>query len=70
MMLEAKLYGEAHVKKKQAKIWFKFQNMYWLLERRSKLSIYDKETLYKQVLRTLQIYGASYEVMQKNTTLI
>jgi hypothetical protein len=35
----------------------KFRKMYWLLERNSELSIYNKFILYKQVLRPVWSYG-------------
>jgi hypothetical protein len=57
MTLDAKLRWKAHIKKKQVELQIKFRKMYWLLGRRSELSMYNKLLLYKQVLRSVWTYG-------------
>ena len=57
MTLNAKLRWKAHVKKKREELGIKFRKMYWLLGRNSELSIYNKLTLYKQVLKPVWTYG-------------
>lgn len=58
MTLDAKLRWKAHVKKKKAELVVKFRKMYWLMGRRSKMSIHNKLILYKQVLKPVWAYGA------------
>lgn len=58
MTLDAKLRWKPHIKKKQEELQIKFRKMYWLLGRRSELSMYNKLLLYKQVLRPVWAYGA------------
>jgi hypothetical protein len=57
MTLDAKLRWKAYINKKQGELQIKFQKMYWLLGRRSELSMYNKLLLYKQVLRPVWTYG-------------
>ena len=57
MTLDTKLRWKVHIKKKQEELQLKFRKMYWLLGRRSELSIHNKLLLYKQVLRPVWTYG-------------
>ena len=57
MTLDAKLKWKSHVKKKRDELENRFREMYWLLGRHSKLSIYNKLLLYKQVLKPVWTYG-------------
>jgi hypothetical protein len=57
LTLDAKLRWTAQIKKKQGELEIKFRKMYWLLGRRSELSMYNKLFLYKQVLRSVWTYG-------------
>jgi len=57
MTLDAKLRWKEHIKKKRDELNLKFRKMYWLLGRNSKLSIYNKLILYKQILRPVWSYG-------------
>jgi uncharacterized protein YeeX (DUF496 family) len=57
MTLDAKLRWKEHIKKKRHELIIKFRKMYWLLGRNSELSIHNKLTLYKQVIRPAWIYG-------------
>lgn len=57
MTLDAKLRWKAHVKKKKEELVLKLRKMYWLMGRRSKLSIQNKLTLYNQVLKPVWTYG-------------
>ena len=57
MTLDAKLRWKVHVKKKREELGIKYKNMYWMLGRHSKLSIYNKLLLYKQILKPVWTYG-------------
>lgn len=57
MTLDVKLKWKAHVKKKREELGIKFKKMYWLLGRGSRLSIYNKILLYKQLLKPVWTYG-------------
>jgi hypothetical protein len=57
MTHDAKLRWKEHIKKKRDELNIKFMKMYWLLERNSELSVHNKLTLYKQVIRTVCSYG-------------
>ena len=48
LTLDAKLRWKAHVKKKREQLGLKYKEMYWLMWRRSALSIRNKLILYKQ----------------------
>jgi len=51
MTMDAKLRWKAHVKKKREELGLKYKKMYWLMGRRSALSIHSKLMLYKQILK-------------------
>ena len=57
MTLDSKLRWKVHVKKKRIELEHKFRKMYWLLGRRSELSVHNKLLLYKQVLKPVWTYG-------------
>jgi hypothetical protein len=57
MTLDAKLRWEEHIKEKRDELNIKFRKMYWLLGRKSELSIHNKLILYKQVIRPVWSYG-------------
>jgi hypothetical protein len=57
MTLGAKLPWKEHIKKKRDEINIKFRKVYWLLGRNSELSVHNKFTLYKQVIRPVWSYG-------------
>ena len=48
MRLDVKLRWKARVKKKREDLGLKYRKMYWLIGRRSALSIHNKLLLYKQ----------------------
>lgn len=58
MTLDTKLRWRVHVKNKRTELDIKLRKMYWLVGRRSKLSIQNKLTLYNQVLKPVWTYGA------------
>ena len=51
MTLDAKLRGKARVKNKREELGLKYKKLYWLMGRRSALSIHNKLMLYKQILK-------------------
>lgn len=55
--LDAKLRWKAHVKKKRQELDIRYKSMYWLLGRKSCLSIHNKITLYKHILMPIWTYG-------------
>jgi flagellin-specific chaperone FliS len=57
MTLDTKLRWKEHIKMKRDELHMHFRKMYWLLGRNSKLPIYNKLILYKQVLRPVWSYG-------------
>jgi hypothetical protein len=57
MTLDAKLRWKEHIKKKRDELNTKFRKMYWLLGRKSELSIHNKLILYKQLIRPVWSYG-------------
>lgn len=57
MTLDAKLRWKAHVKKKRDELDLRYRNMYWLIGRKSMLSVHNKVLLYKQVLMPIWTYG-------------
>jgi hypothetical protein len=46
-----------HIKEKRDELNIKFRKMYWLLGRNSELSVHNKLTLYKQIIRSVWSYG-------------
>jgi hypothetical protein len=58
--LDAKLRWKEYIKKKRDEINMKFRKMYWLLGRSSELSVHNKLTLYKQVVRQVWSYGIQF----------
>jgi hypothetical protein len=57
MMLDAKLRWKVHVKKKREELGLIYRKIYWLLGRRSTLSLHDKLMLYKQILKPIWTDG-------------
>ncbi|KAL1448307.1 hypothetical protein WDU94_003690 [Cyamophila willieti] len=57
MNLDAKLKWKEHVKKKKEQLNLKYNKMYWLLGRCSKLPVENKLLLYNQVLKPIWTYG-------------
>jgi hypothetical protein len=54
--LEAKLHWKVHVKTKREELGIKYRQMYWLLGRRSTLSLRNKLVLYTQMLKPVWTY--------------
>jgi uncharacterized protein with GYD domain len=57
MTLDAKLRWKAHVKKKREELGLKYKKIYWLMGRRSALSIQNKLMVYTQILNPVWTYG-------------
>jgi hypothetical protein len=58
MNLDIRLQWKEHMKKKRRKLDLKYKKkMYWLLGRKSQLSVYNKLLLYKEVLKPIWTYG-------------
>jgi hypothetical protein len=56
-LLDTKLRWKVHVKKKREELNLKHKKMYWLMRRRSALSIHSKLVPYKQILKSMWTYG-------------
>lgn len=57
MHLDAKLNWSAHIKNKRKQIGLKVKEMYWLIGRRSQLSLSNKLLLCKTILKPIWAYG-------------
>lgn len=57
MTLDTKLKWKEHVKKKKEELNIKYRKLYWLLGRKSELSVYNKIMIYNQVLKPVWTYG-------------
>lgn len=57
LTLDAKLRWKAHIKKKRDELGIRYKKMYWLMGRKSTLSIYNKLLIYKQILKPVWTYG-------------
>jgi hypothetical protein len=57
MNLDAKLKWKEHIKKKRKELDIKYKKIYWLIERKSQLSIHNKIVVYKQILKPIWTYG-------------
>lgn len=55
--LDEKLTWKAHIKAKRRHLDLKVRNMYWLLNKNSQLSLENKLTIYKTILRPVWTYG-------------
>jgi hypothetical protein len=60
MTLDAKLRWKEQIKKKRDELNIKFRKMYWLLGRKSDLSIHNKLILYKQVIHQFGVMVSSF----------
>lgn len=56
--LDTKLKWKEHIKIKREECLFKLKKLYWLIGKKSKLSISNKLLLYKQIVRPTWAYGA------------
>lgn len=57
MTLDARLHWKVHVKKKVEELNIRFRNMYWLMGRRSEVSLHNKLAIYTQILKPVWTYG-------------
>lgn len=57
MTLDTKLRWKVHVKKKKEQLNLKYKSMYWMLGRRSGLTVQNKVLIYQQVLKPIWTYG-------------
>lgn len=55
--LDQRLTWKKHIWMKRKQLGLKLHNMYWLLGRKSKLSLENKILLYKAILKTVWTYG-------------
>jgi hypothetical protein len=55
--LYEKLTWKSHIKAKRGQLDLKIKNMYWLLNRKSKLSLENKLIIYKHTLKPKWTYG-------------
>jgi hypothetical protein len=57
MTPDAKLRWKEHIKRKRDELNVKFRKIYWFLGRNSNLSVHNKLTSYKQVIRPVWSYS-------------
>jgi hypothetical protein len=58
MNLDIRLGWKEHIKKKRRELDLNYKkNIYWLLGRKSQHSVHNKLLLYKQVLKSIWMYG-------------
>jgi len=57
MNLDAKVKWNEHTKIKKTELGIRYRQLYWLMGRNSKVSIYNKMLLYNQVLKPIWVYG-------------
>lgn len=55
--LDTKLTWKTHINAKRCQLNLKVKKMYWLLKRNSQLSLENKITIYKSILRPVWTYG-------------
>lgn len=72
MTLESKLRWKEHVKKKKEELNIKLRKMYWLIGRKSELSLHIQLVLCKQILKPVWTYGIQLWgcAKQNNTDVI
>ena len=57
MTLDTKLRWKEQIEKKMIELDIRLSKLYWLLGRKSKLSVYNKLLVYNQVLKPVWTYG-------------
>ena len=57
MTLDARLHWKLYVKIKREQLNIKLAKLYWFLCKRTMLSNYNKQLLYKQILKQVWTYG-------------
>ena len=57
MHLDRRLTWAKHIKTERKELDFRFKNHYWMLGKKSKLSIKNKILIYKVILKPVWIYG-------------
>jgi hypothetical protein len=57
LQLDEKLTWKSHIKANRRQLDLKIKNMYWLLNRKSKLSMENKLFIYKHILKPIWTYG-------------
>lgn len=57
MTLDRRLTWASHIKKKRKELDLKMKKMYWLIGKKSKLSLHNKLMVYKTVLKPIWTYG-------------
>jgi hypothetical protein len=55
--LDKKLTWKNHIKAKRRQLELKAKNLYWLMNKKSKLSVENKLTLYNAILQPVWTYG-------------
>jgi hypothetical protein len=55
--LDKKLTWQTHITAKRRQLELKVRNMYWLINRKSQLSLENKITIYKAIIKPVWTYG-------------
>jgi hypothetical protein len=67
--LDQRLTWRTHIQTKRRQLDMKYRQMYWLLNRKSKLSMTNKILLYKAILKPIWSYGLQLWGCAKPTTI-
>jgi hypothetical protein len=67
--LDRRLTWRKHIYTKRKQLGLKLQQLYWLIGRRSKLSVYNKLLIYKAILKPIWTYGISLWGTASNSNL-
>jgi hypothetical protein len=66
---DQRLTWRKHIQVKRRQLYMKYRQMYWLLNRKSKLSMTNKILLYKAILKPIWNYGLQHCGFAKPTTI-
>ena len=69
MHLDRRLTWKSHIWAKRKQLGLKFRNMYWLLGKKSQLSLNNKVLLYKTILKPIWTYGIQLWGAAKKTNI-
>jgi hypothetical protein len=68
--VDVKLCWKAHVKKKREGLGLNYKKIYWLVGRRSALSIHHKRMLHKQIWKTVWTCGMQLWGCTKQSNIV
>lgn len=66
---DVKLRWKHHIKKKREELDLRYKKYYWLLGRKSQLSIHNKILVYKQIFKPVWLYGSQLWGCSKDSNI-